>query len=162
MEDIEKKLTDLESRLLEIENNHYEDTFNNSDLSIQLEILERIARFHKSEIFMERIEKLKGKLQKKSHFKYSPNEKYNRLGIINEKISRILETNKFMDQCVRSQGELIDTIDNGFEIAERNTDQARNELEKYKIYLIRKNKFIRIVMGLAFIFIALILIKIFN
>ncbi|ELA42586.1 uncharacterized protein VICG_00338 [Vittaforma corneae ATCC 50505] len=158
MEDIEIRLLNLESRVCEVEDNQSRDKY--EELSIQICILEKLAEFYRQPNILERIEKLKTILQKKSnHTIYINQERTSKLDLINEKIDRILNANIFMNQCVLSQGELIDVIETGFETAQQSTLQVYDELDKYRRYIVRRNKLLRVVIALVVIFVFLLVVK---
>lgn len=157
MEDIEKKLTNLESRFFQIKTKQ-----NQQELLAQIQILETLANFYNFNGFDERISKLKENLEKIQGFsKYDSFEDLNKMEIIDEKITRILDTSAYTNECVKGQGELVNRIEAGFETSVNNTVEAREQLERYRNYVMRKNRILRTVIILIIIFLSILGIKIF-
>jgi len=162
MDEIERKLSCLESKLEKI-THHHEEQNKYEELNAQITILEALSRFYNSTSSLERIDKLKQALQAKATYSmYNPQVRSSRLDILNEKIDKILNTNRFMSQQVMGQGELIDRIESGFDISGDNVMQAYNELEAYRMYLERRNKYLRITVVLIAVLIVIICVRIFS
>lgn len=158
MDEMERKLSYLESKLNDVayqqQQNEYED------VSTQLSILEELSRFYNSTSSLERVNRLRLKLQEKPCYSmYNPKARTTRIDRFSEKIDNIVNTNKFLNQQVMGQAETVDKIGLGVGTTEENMFLAYAEIEKYRMYITRKNRHIRIVVILVVVMIIIMCIK---
>lgn len=158
MNDLEKKLKNLEFKIYQNEPSEISP----EGLLTQARILESLATFYESTEMLSRIGKVKKHLESKIGYSiYKTADPENKIERINEKVNKLLDTNLFMNECVLTQGELVNTLDVQFGSVLEDSSRTNEELARYRKYLQRKNKTIRTIAALFIVLFILLFIKIF-